>query len=332
MRHRNVLCTAVVGAIILSAGPVSAQDESASENATVEKLKKAVEQRDAVIRDLLRRVERLERSEQDRRVAVEKPTTPPNGRQTSKLSGQTIGRSDELATVVGGASDRSDVIDTPGRTSIAQAPSPPSSVQGPAATPPQSGPGQFEVSPEAAEHALERALVQTGASLLPPWKAEIVPSLTYQYRELSRPGQIALSSSGSVLVTEDIIRNTSVQAGLLGRLGLPWDFQIKVGPLHLQEFHDLWPRTGSGISERSIDANGFGDPTVNLIKQVLTEGEWIPSLFLNGAWNANFGQTSHGIPLGQGFHEFAFGATAVKRQDPLVFTAGLSYPEGIEEQ
>ncbi len=37
-----------------------------------------------------------------------------------------------------------------------------------------------------------------------------------------------------------------------------------------------------------------------------------------------------GIPLGQGFHQFQIGATAVKRQDPLVFTAGLTYLKALE--
>ena len=328
-----VLCTAIASAVMLSTGGVAdAQDGSASEKATIEKLKNAVEQRDALIRDLLHRVERLELSEQDRRVAVEKPTSSPNGRRVSKSPARLLDKSDELATVVGGAINSRSVAQS-NRPAITQAPSTatPASEPAPAASPPPAASGQFEVSPEAAERALERALVQTGASLLPPWKAEIVPSLTYQYRQVSRPGEIALSTSGTVLVTEGVIRNSTAQAGTLGRLGLPWDFQIEVGvPYTYKNLTTTTRVQGSGITGRSTDSFGFGDPTVGLIKQVLTESEWVPSLFLNGFWNANFGETARGIPLGQGFHQFSVGASAVKRQDPLVFTAGLSYQKSLE--
>jgi hypothetical protein len=73
-----------------------------------------------------------------------------------------------------------------------------------------------------------------------------------------------------------------------------------------------------------------GDPTFSLTKQVLNEGEWRPGLFLNATWDSNFGQTHKGIPLGSGFNEFRAGLTAVKRQDPLVFTAGFTYQTTME--
>ncbi|MGE0258721.1 MAG: transporter [Alphaproteobacteria bacterium] len=333
--RRTVLCTAIACAISLATGAAAnAQDQPASENATVERLKNAVEQRDAVIRDLLRRVEKLEKSERDRRVAIGKPVSPQAARSPAKPTILPLDRPDELERVVGGAIGPGDISGRSVQPSIAQAPAPsaPAANAPPAATPPAAGPGQFEVSPEAAEHALERALVQTGALLLPPWTLEVVPSLTYQYREISRPGAIALSSSGNVLVTEGVARTSTLQAATLGRVGLPWDFQVEVGipPYTYRNLTTTTRVSGAALSSSSTDGSGFGDPSVNLIKQVLRESEWLPSLFLNGSWNANFGQTVHGIALGQGFHQFQVGATAVKRQDPLVFTAGLAYQTSLE--
>ena len=308
--------------------------QSASEKATIETLKNAVEQRDAVIRDLLRRVEKLEKSERSRHVAIGKPVNSPAARGESTPAIMPLDKSDELDSVVGGAIGPGDAPGRSDQPTIAQAPPPstPAPNAQPAASSPPAGPGQFEVSPEAAEHALERALVQTGALLLPPWTVEVVPSLTYQYREVSRPGTIALSTSGNVLVTEGVARTSNFQAAMLGRVGLPWDFQIEMGiPSYTYKNLTTTNRvTGSALSSSSTDASGFGDPSVSLIKQVLKEGEWMPSLFLNGSWNANFGQIVHGIPLGQGFHQFQVGATAVKRQDPLVFTAGLAYLKSLE--
>jgi len=45
----------------------------------------------------------------------------------------------------------------------------------------------------------------------------------------------------------------------------------------------------------------------------------------SGTWNTNFGQVKNRVPLGTGFNELSGGLTAVKRQDPLVFTAGFAY-------
>lgn len=333
--RRTVLYTTIACAITLSTGAAAdAQDEPASEKATIEKLKNAVEQRDAVIRDLLHRVEKLERSERDRRVAAGKPANSAVARGASKPTILSLDKPEELERVVGGAIDPGDISGRSDHPAIAQAspPTTPTPNAPPAAGSPPAGPGQFEVSPEAAEHALERALVQTGALLLPPWTAEIVPNLTYQYREVSRPGAIALSTSGNVLVTEGVARTSTFQAATLGRVGLPWDSQIEVGipPYAYKNLTATTRVTGAALSSSSIDGSGFGDPSVNLIKQVLKEGEWLPSLLLNGSWNANFGQTVHGIPLGQGFHQFQVGVTAVKRQDPLVFTAGLAYQRSLE--
>jgi hypothetical protein len=104
-------------------------------------------------------------------------------------------------------------------------------------------------------------------------------------------------------------------------IGLPYDYK---------HFSTASRVLGSNLSERTISANGYGDPIFTLTKQVFSEGEWRPGVFLNGTWDSDFGQTKNGISLGSGFNEFRVGTTAVKRQDPLVFTAGFTYQTALE--
>ena len=195
----------------------------------------------------------------------------------------------------------------------------------------QAAPGEFAVSEEDAQRALERALVQTGAALLPFGAVEFVPTMTYQFRSLSQPGQIALTSSGTVLVTEDVTRFTQFETNLLFRVGLPFDAQAEIKFPWEYKSQSLTVRaTGSGLSEHGIEAQGYGDAGVSLTKQILVESDVLPGLFAGLVWDSNTGQVKSGLPLGTGFHELSAGLTAVKRQDPLVFTAGFAYQTSLE--
>ena len=76
-----------------------------------------------------------------------------------------------------------------------------------------------------------------------------------------------------------------------------------------------------------MTGSGLGDSSVSLIKQVTHEGEWLPSVFVSGT--TNIGQQDDGLLLGTGYDWFKGSIVAVKRQDPLVFTAGLSYQTNL---
>jgi hypothetical protein len=211
--------------------------------------------------------------------------------------------------------------------------SPPSSPQSTQQTPAEAAdqPGTFSVSPEAAQHALEIALVQSGAGLLNPWTVEVVPSLVYQYNAISVPGQLALSSTGNVLLTGDVIRQNTLQAAGLVRLGLPWDAQAEFSvPYAYKSLTNTSRVLTTGILQEGTNAVGFGDPTFTLTKQVMTESEWLPNLFVTGTYESDLGQFSRGLALGAGFNEFRVGLIATKRQDPLVFTAGFTYQRTLE--
>lgn len=317
-----------LGALALLAAlrPASAADRPDPNVHKIEKLQKEIDKRDALIRNLLRRVEKLEHEEAAQSAARKSPPTRTAGRPTrpAKTANPAIPRPKLPANA-----PEAGQPDGPAPTQEAAQPAAPPS-QGAAAA---NGPGQFTVSPEAAQHALERALVQTGAGLLLPWKAEFVPSMTYQMNQALRPDSLALTTTGNVLVSASSIRATTVQAAGLFRLGLPWDSQFEFSfPYAYKSFSNTTEILGTGINQDLSDANGIGDPAFALTKQVMQEGEWTPNLFLSGLVEPNLGMTHNGIPLGQGFDEFKVGIVATKRQDPLVFTTGFTYQTALENK
>lgn len=280
---------AIASAVLPSGSTARADDNPAP---STEWLQKRIEERDAAIRDLLRRVSELE--EQKRKA-------PPK----------------KVAKTV-----------LPMKPQQKQQPQSDAPAQ-PAA---QAKPGKFDVDEAAAEHALERALVQSGALLLPAGTVEIVPSLSYVRRESASPGQLVFTSNGGVMVADSQFRQNQVEAALIARAGLPWNMQVEIGvPYDYKSVSTVTSVGGSNLSQQSTSGFGFGDPAILLSKQFSHEGEWLPNLIANLGWDTDFGQSVKGIPLGTGFSELKASITASKRQDPLVFTAGLGYTTAFEK-
>jgi hypothetical protein len=279
-------------------------DAQISDAAVVKELERRLDQRDAVIRDLMARVERLEHQEAARAAAPAAPAA--------------------AAPQQAQAAPPPPTASAPPPAAVAQV-SPPHAA-GPPGAAPKPGPGSFEVSEEAAQRALERALVQTGAALLPAFKFEFVPSVFYQYQRISTPGEIALTTDGKVLITENVLKSTQVQASALLRVGLPWDLQAEVGvPFDYKDNTVVTRANGAGLAATGPSVSGVGDPSISLTKQILAENDLRPGMFVNLGWNPNAGQVKEKTPLGKGFDQFTGGFTLVKRQDPLVFTGGLTY-------
>jgi hypothetical protein len=275
----------------------------------LQELQRGLKERDALIRELMHRVEVLERK-------VSAPAA--NGAVAASQARQPV-----VKARLDGAEARKQAQKSAPPTQTAQQP--------PQGEPP-AGPGSFTVDKEAAERALERALVQTGALLLPPGAAELVPSVAYTRRETATPGQVALLTSTNTLVaTESISRSNQVEAAATLRLGLPWTSQLELGVPYDYKGNSTTVRAlGTGISTQAADVYGFGDPTITLTKQIAHEAEWLPNLFWNVGWDSNFGETRKGIALGTGFNEVRTSIVATKRQDPLVFTSGFEYTKSLE--
>jgi hypothetical protein len=309
--HRRITIGAIAALAAIFIPRPAAVAASDADDRKLENLQKELDHRNELIQNLLHRVEKLEREQSGRRAGP-----PPEAPRPTK--------SQPTAAV-----SQADQPESSPPTRKKQRPVAARTQGSPAAD----GPGQFTVSPDAAEHALERALVQTGALLLQPWKAEFVPGLNYQLHQVLQPNQLALTTSGSVFATGFLQRFTELQASGLFRLGLPYDSQFELSyPLAYKSLSNTTQILGTGISQHVTDAFGTGDPTFALTKQVMQEGEWLPNLFVSGLVEPNWGMTNKGVPLGMGFDEFKLGFVATKRQDPLVFTAGFSYQTALENK
>lgn len=151
---------------------------------------------------------------------------------------------------------------------------------------------------EETNRALERTLVQQGGMLLGAGTGELEPQLSYAHWDKSRS---ALRHVG--------------EAALVFRAGLGWEsqFQARVPYLH--------------VSTASASTTDVGDIDLSLSRQFVQEAGPVPSLVASIGWLSRTGNDGFGgeVPTGGGFNVLQAGATALKRQDPLVYYAGLSY-------
>jgi hypothetical protein len=330
-RGRLVGRALTAGLLLLAFGNFARADETqqparpASEAATIKELQKQISERDALIRNLLYRVKRLERQERRTRALDQRLLRQWLGARTRPRTAADI----QLDQTAPPAASHDNTAPPPAASSRPASPPEPQTAEAPPPAP-QSAPGQFTVSAKAAQRALEQALVQTGALLLPPGQFQVVPSFSYQYFQFSRPNQLALSTSGTLFITQNELRTTLLQGGVLLRAGLPWDSQFEVGvPFGYKDLSITNQAAGSNLSEQGFHVAGNGDPTFTFTKQITKEHFWLPRLLISGTWEPNLGQINNKVSpplaLGAGFDELRASLLAVKRQDPLVFTAGFTY-------
>lgn len=185
-------------------------------------------------------------------------------------------------------------------------------------------PGQVEVDEDAAERALERTLVATGALLLPYRQAEVEPAIIYTYRETG--------SDLPSLATVDKIERSEV-TGVLGlRLGLPFDSQIEMALPYNYAHQKTVLQIGGARDSRSGSGSAFGDIEVGIAKTLLREGTWWPDLIGRVTYDSNTGQKfDNDVALDGGFNRIRGALTALKRQDPLAFVGTFSYENAFED-
>lgn len=282
------LATHIVAATALGALLSGAAQSETQQSSEIERLRAQIEQRDAVIDQLLKRVEALERHVPMVRAE------------------EGAGRSEKTAA--------SNPSEPPRPSDHAEAPPPP----------PPPGPGAFDVDPDAAERALERTLVKTGALLLPAGQAEIAPRFSYRRDDDSTP-VIVVRDGEPVLGTFNRSRDT-LDVRLDWRLGLPFESQLEFGLPYRHVFEtDAVQAAFQPHGTTRRDGGGLGDARLSLAKTLLREEGWRPDLVGRFAWHAPTAQRqSGGVALGGGFHGFEGELLAVKRLDPLVFVASGS--------
>jgi hypothetical protein len=291
---------ALVASLILSQCGF-AQQPASEPQPTMQDLMRQLQERDSLILDLRRRVEALER--QTARTAD--PAQP--GRQPAAPPAPAALSAEQKAP-------------TPTAPAAARA-------SGAAAA----APGQFEVDEEAAERALERALVVTGALLLPVGQADIQASLAYIRSEQDAPG-VFLAPEGQLIASQQVRRDTFSSA-LFMRFGLPFESQLEVGIPYRYVDQQVVTTVGFGArAETESHGSGFGDVSLGLAKGLLHERRWWPDLIGRVTWDTDSGKRSDGnVALGGGFNELQGSLTMTKRQDPLVFLGSASYATTFEE-
>jgi outer membrane putative beta-barrel porin/alpha-amylase len=289
---------ALASAIIcLASHSAPSQAQNPAEPLTREELEHALQQRDAVIRELSRRVEQLERG-----AAPGAGPTPPAA-----------------------------------PTAEAPTPAPPATPPAPEErAPPQTAetkphaPGQVEVNEEAAERALEFTLVQQGALLLPFGSNQFAPSFTYTRQTVDFP--IVRGAPGNQVIGERNVRRNEFDFSANLLAGLPFDSQLELGlPYNLVEQKNVDTVGGAAVAESSNTGHGLGDFSVGLAKTVLRERNWLPDVILRADWSTGTGENrDNHVVLGGGFQELTGSISLTKRQDPLVFVAGASYQAAFE--
>jgi hypothetical protein len=298
----------VLGGMALSF-PTSAQESKP----TVQELQKEIRQRDEIIRSLVRRVENLER--QMSPATSEAAGAPANGARRAAKSRAGRPPPDQSEVAALDPAQQSPALRTPGNASAA----PPAGPTQQAARSNPTAPGQFEVSEDDADRALERTLVATGNLLVPAGFAEAEPLFSYTRRE------------SPFLVVSQQNRNEFAWALDL-RLGLPWESQFEIGvPYNLvqQQATDGLSAPPQLISNRW--ANSFGDLTIGVAKTFVHESGWIPDVLGRLSYEIPTGPlSSNQVPLPSGQNKLSPSVTLLKRQDPLVFVATGGYTKAFQ--
>lgn len=278
---------------------LSDQEASAQEPSLAELLKR-LEERDARIEQLVRRVE-----------ALEQRLRPQHRASRASAS---------YASAAGAARAAA-----PRRTE----PSP----SGPRSTAQSRGtgaPGSFVVDEEAAERALERALTLEGALLLPPGVSEIEPSFTYTRRESDVAALFEVG--GAITAGTRTVERDEFAAALDYRLGLPFDSQFEIGlPYNATHQSTEDTATAGALADSSDTGYGIGDVSIGFAKTLMRERGWRPDLVARVTYDSATGRSSDdGISLPGGFHELRGSLIALKRQDPLAFVGSFSYEKVFE--
>src|SRR6185437_10200884 len=186
--------------------------------------------------------------------------------------------------------------------------------------------------------ALQSALLQKGATLLPPWTVQMIPEFDYSY--LRTNALAAVTTSGGAAVATQDTRSDLLGASATLRLGLPWQSQAQI----MVPYDYARSRVVVNGIETRQSTTGIGDIQVGLSKSLWQESNWLPGGVGTVTWKTATGRVFNpfgtgligvgGLPLstnsqrlspGTGFQSLTGSLSLNKRQDPLVFFGSLGY-------
>jgi hypothetical protein len=226
------------------------------------------------------------------------------------------------AGTTSGAADRA-----PGQTGAGQSAA---ATAAPAAASPAPASGQSDstrllVDLTAAERALERTLVQSGALLLPRGAVELVPGVASGIREFTFPEDVMLGAQIAAGLSS-VERIDSV-FNLAARFGLPFDSQIEIAlPYRFVTQTSTVSVAGIPVLESRDRDRGAGDYSVGFAKTLLRESGSRPDIVGRIRWHSGAGDETDGTRLlGGGFQSWTGSLSFVKRRDPLALLTTVGY-------
>lgn len=291
---------AAAASFLLAACPASAQ--SPAQGKATSPARASASDNDARVKELQQRIELLEQKLNALLQAV--------GAQTATAAPPNAGTAARSAPVA------------PSAPAVAAAPA----QRGNASAARSPAPGSFEVDEAAAQRALERTLTQTGALLLPTAAIELTPSFNYARTE-SALGLVSAGSPPTVGLANQ--RQNELSPRLDLRVGMPMATQFEAS----LPYNYVRSRQVSDFGTASSDTGaGIGDLTLGVAKTLMQESGWKPDLIGRVSYNFGSGKRNDGdIGLNGGFRQLSAELVALKRQDPLAFTASIGYGKVFEE-
>jgi hypothetical protein len=254
------------------------------------KLQEALRERDAIIRNLLERVNELEW-----RV---------NGGFTSAA------KIDERPVITGSANSRVINSLTSTNTVVSTA--------------------TYDTTERQATEALDQALIVRGGLLLPSGTLEIDNTTSYfsaSSDHLSINGFALLPVLVVGDIASKRVREDFLLPSFTARLGLPhkfqMDFLVPYGYESIRTVDALNVQT-------TATSFGLGDISAGIYKQLTTEHGRMPDMLANVRFKSTTGKdsfslTSSEVALGTGFNAIQGNWTVAKSSDPVVFFGNLSY-------
>jgi hypothetical protein len=297
---RQRLLTSVLTLLVLG-GAMEAQTTAAAGAGQAQakdpvdlKLQEALRERDAIIRNLLERVNELEW-----RV---------NGGFTSAA------KIDERPVITGSANSRVINALTSTNTVVSTA--------------------TYDTTERQATEALDQALIVRGGLLLPSGTLEIDNTTSYfsaSSDHLSINGFALLPVLVVGDISSQRVREDFLLPSFTARLGLPhkfqMDFLVPYGYESIRKVDALNVQT-------SATSFGLGDISAGLYRQLTTEHGRVPDMLANVRFKSTTGKdafnlTSSQVALGTGFNAIQGNWTVAKSSDPVVFFGNLSYTANL---
>lgn len=287
--------------LLVWGGAVEAQTNSAGRSAQAQskdpvdvKLQEALRERDAIIRNLLERVDELEW-----RV---------NGGFTSAA------KLDERPVITGAANSRAINALTSTNTVVSTS--------------------TYDATERQATEALDQALIVRGGLLLPSGTLEIDNTTSYYSASSDHVTINGFALLPVLVVGDIASQRTRqdyLLPAFTARLGLPHKFQMDVV---VPYGYELIRSVDANNNQTSTSNFGLGDISAGISRQLTTEHGHVPDMLANVRYKSTTGEdsfnlTSSEVALGTGFNAIQGNLTMAKSSDPVVFFGNLSYTANL---